>query len=170
MDDDDFYAPEGGNADTQQQQPEAAPESDPKPKEEDEDLEEGEEEDEVEDSDSVRRVGEFVSEQWLTSISGHRYHHREKRWQQSSACYVRRTSGAKLSRVNKSTGSQDTTKSEISPKELPPAMRLLSLPPSRRNLRTRVKSQVQICLVYRPPKSTSTRSQSMSLQESALHK
>ncbi|TVY68759.1 Pre-mRNA polyadenylation factor FIP1, partial [Lachnellula suecica] len=53
MDDDDFYAPEDGKADTEPQQSEAAPEADSNSKQEDEDLEEGEEEDEgEEDSDS----------------------------------------------------------------------------------------------------------------------
>ncbi|TVY91356.1 Pre-mRNA polyadenylation factor [Lachnellula willkommii] len=51
-DDEDFYAPEGEKADTEQEQPEAAQEPDPKPIQEDEDLEEGEEEDEGDEEGS----------------------------------------------------------------------------------------------------------------------
>lgn len=81
-DDEDFYASEGEKADTEQEQPEAAQEPDPKPIQEDEDLEEGEEEDEgdEEGSDSVGRVREYILRSILTVFSGHRYHHREKRW------------------------------------------------------------------------------------------
>ena len=65
-DDEDFYAPEGGKADTEQQQPEAAQEPDPKPKQEDEDLEESEEEDEVDEegSDSVCRFQEIYQSKY----------------------------------------------------------------------------------------------------------